>query len=211
MSEVDTPFRYIEFNPTWTVPPGILRKDVLPAIKRDPGYLQRKNMVVLTQQGTPVEPSAIDWAQYPGKSFPYLIRQQPGAANALGQVKFMFPNKHLVYLHDTPSVSLFGRTQRAFSSGCIRVEHPFDLAERLLENKSGWDRAKIEQVVESRQTTRVNLEEPVTVMLLYWTAAVERDGRVHFKKDIYERDAAVLDGLSQGFSFRKAPVFQPGN
>lgn len=198
--------RYIEFNPSWTIPPTILRKDILPAIKRDPTYLERKNMVVLTQQGTPVNPSTIDWSQYPRKGFPYKIRQQPGSDNALGQVKFMFPNKHLVYLHDTPSKSLFGRTQRALSSGCIRIENPFDLAEKLLENKSGWDRTKIEQIVESRETTRVNLEKPVTVMLLYWTAAVGQDGEVRFKKDIYKRDAAVLEGLNKEFSFRKASI-----
>jgi murein L,D-transpeptidase YcbB/YkuD len=201
---------YIEFNPTWTVPPTILRRDILPAIKRDPGYLQQKDMVVLTQQGAPVDPAGIDWTQYPGKGFPYLIRQQPGLANALGRVKFMFPNKHLVYLHDTPSKSLFERSERAFSSGCVRIEHPFDFAELLLEDKPGWDRAKIMQVVDSRQITRVNLDEPVTVILLYWTAAVGPDSTVHFKKDIYARDGAVLDGLNREFSFRKNPVIKPG-
>ena len=117
--------------------------------------------------------------------------------------------KHLVYLHDTPSKSLFERARRAFSSGCIRIEHPLNLAERLLENKTGWDRAKIEQVVASGKLTRVNLEKPVTVMLLYWTATVEQDGTVRFKKDIYERDAAVLEALNKEFSFRKTPVIQP--
>jgi murein L,D-transpeptidase YcbB/YkuD len=201
---------YIEFNPTWTVPPTILRNDILPAIRRDPGYLEKKNMVVLTQQGSPVDPAGIDWTQYPGKGFPYLIRQQPGPTNALGRVKFMFPNKHLVYLHDTPSKSLFERSERAFSSGCIRIEHPFDFAELLLQDKPGWDRAKIMQVVDSRQTTRVNLDEPVTVMLLYWTAAVEPDSTVRFKRDIYARDDAVLDSLNREFSFRKDPVIRTG-
>lgn len=199
--------RYLEFNPTWTVPPTILKKDVLPAIKRDPGYLAKKNMRVLDRQGNPVNAAAIDWSQYPGKSFPYMIRQEPGPNNALGRIKFMFPNKHLVYLHDTPSRSLFGRTERAFSSGCIRVENPFDFAERLLENTPGWDRARIMSEFDKGQTSRVNLAKPVTVMLLYWTVSVDATGTVNFKNDIYERDAAVLDGLNGGFEFRKSPIF----
>jgi murein L,D-transpeptidase YcbB/YkuD len=200
--------RYLEFNPTWTVPPTILRKDVLPAIKRNPGYLASKNMRVLDGQGKPVDATTLDWTQYPGKPFPYLIRQEPGPGNALGRVKFMFPNKHLVYLHDTPSKGLFDRTGRAFSSGCIRIENPFDFAERLLENTPGWDRARIMRELDTEKTSRVNLAEPVTVMLLYWTVAVDAAGTVNFKDDIYQRDAAVLEGLNGGFEFRKTPVFR---
>jgi murein L,D-transpeptidase YcbB/YkuD len=199
--------RYLEFNPTWTVPPTILRKDVLPAIRRDPGYLSKKNMRVLDGKGNPVDMAAIDWSQYPEKSFPYLIRQEPGPGNALGRIKFMFPNKHLVYLHDTPSKSLFEQSGRAFSSGCIRVENPFDFAARLLEKTHGWDRSRIMREVDTAKTSRVNLAEPVTVMLLYWTVAVDAAGTVTFKDDIYERDAAVLDGLDGGFEFRQSPVF----
>ena len=199
--------RYLEFNPTWTVPPTILKNDVLPAIKRNPGYLASKNMRVLDGQGKPVDAATLDWSQYPGKSFPYMIRQEPGPDNALGRVKFMFPNKHLVYLHDTPSKALFDRTGRAFSSGCIRIENPFDFAERLLENTPGWDRDRIMREVDKAQTSRVNLAEPVTVMLLYWTVAVEAGGSVNFKPDIYQRDAAVLEGLNGKFNFRQTPVF----
>lgn len=199
--------RYLEFNPTWTVPPTILRKDVLPAIKRNPGYLASKNMRVLDPQGNPVDAASLDWSQYPGKSFPYLIRQEPGPNNALGRVKFMFPNKHLVYLHDTPSKDLFERSGRAFSSGCIRIENPFDFAERLLENTPGWDRERIMRELDKAQTSRVNLAEPVTVMLLYWTVAVDASGTVNFKPDIYQRDAAVLEELNGKFEFRQTPVF----
>ena len=199
--------RYLEFNPTWTVPPTILRNDVLPAIKRDPGYLVKKNMRVLDRKGNPVDAAAIDWSQYPEKSFPYMIRQEPGPGNALGRIKFMFPNKHLVYLHDTPSKSLFERSDRAFSSGCIRVENPFDFAERLLEKTPGWDRSRIMREVDNAKTSRVNLAEQVTVMLLYWTVAVDAAGTVFFKEDIYQRDAVVLDGLNGGFEFRQSPIF----
>jgi murein L,D-transpeptidase YcbB/YkuD len=189
--------RYLDFNPTWTIPPGILRKETLPAIRRDPSYLSRNNMSVVTTSGKIVDPSTIDWAATT-KGFPYMVRQEPGPHNALGRVKFMFPNKYMVYLHDTPSKGLFARTERAFSHGCIRTQNPFDLAELLLEDQ-GWDRARIDQVIESRKTTRVNLEEPIPVMLLYWTAAVDEEGTVFFKKDVYNRDAPIIKGLDEPF------------
>ena len=183
--------RYIIFNPTWTVPPTILRKDILPKIKQDPDYLQKKNMLVLNQQGKQIDPVTIDWSEYPGKSFPFLIRQQPGPKNTLGRVKFMFPNKHIVYLHDTPSKSKFKRAERALSSGCIRIQNPLHFAELLLADKLGWSRVKINAVVKSREPTHVNLARPLTVMLLYWTAEVDSENRVIFKQDIYDRDSAV--------------------
>jgi murein L,D-transpeptidase YcbB/YkuD len=190
--------QYIEFNPTWTIPPGILRNEILPAIRRDTSYLSRNNMSVLTNSGTKVDPATIDWAATAQGGFPYIIRQEPGTRNALGQVKFIFPNKYAVYLHDTPSRGLFARTERAFSHGCIRTENPFDLAERLLDDQ-GWDRARVDSVMESRETTRVYLETPVTVMLLYWTAQADADGTVHFRKDLYDRDARIIEGLADPF------------
>ena len=189
--------RYLDFNPTWTIPPGILRKETLPAIRRDPSYLSRNNMSVVTTSGKIVDPSTIDWAATT-KSFPYMIRQEPGSHNALGRVKFMFPNKYMVYLHDTPSKGLFARTERAFSHGCIRTQNPFDLAEILLADQ-GWDRAKIDQVIASKKTTRINIETPISVMLLYWTAEVTDDGTVHFRKDVYNRDAPIIKGLDEPF------------
>jgi len=189
--------RYIDFNPTWTIPPGILRKETLPAIRKDPSYLSRNNMSVVTTSGKIVDPSTIDWAATT-QGFPYMIRQEPGPHNALGRVKFMFPNKYMVYLHDTPSKGLFARSERAFSHGCIRTQNPFDLAELLLEDQ-GWDRAKIDQVIESRKTTRVNLTEPMPVLLLYWTAEADTDGTVYFRKDVYNRDAAIIEGLDEPF------------
>jgi murein L,D-transpeptidase YcbB/YkuD len=110
----------------------------------------------------------------------------------------MFPNKYMVYLHDTPSKGLFARTERAFSHGCIRTQNPFDLATLLLDDQ-GWDRARIDQVVASKKTTRVNLKDPITVMLLYWTAEADPDGTVYFRKDVYNRDAPILEGLDEPF------------
>jgi murein L,D-transpeptidase YcbB/YkuD len=190
--------KYVEFNPTWTIPAGILRNETLPRIRKDPSYLSRNNMSVVTDSGKIVDPATIDWAATASKGFPYMIRQEPGTNNALGRVKFIFPNEHSVYLHDTPSKGLFERTERAFSHGCIRTENPLDLAALLLDDQ-GWDRARIDDVIQSKETTRVNLDKPVTIMLLYWTAQADADGVVHFRKDLYGRDAAIIEGLDQPF------------
>jgi murein L,D-transpeptidase YcbB/YkuD len=180
--------RYLDFNPTWTIPPGILRNETLPRIRKDPN----------TTAGKIVDPSTIDWAATATKGFPYMIRQEPGPHNALGRVKFIFPNKYMVYLHDTPSKGLFARTERAFSHGCIRTQNPFELATLLLGDQ-GWNRARVDQVVASKKNTRVNLEEPITVMLLYWTAEADDEGTVFFRRDVYDRDAPIIKGLDQPF------------
>jgi len=196
--------RYLEFNPTWTIPPGILSKDILPAVKRDPDYLKKRNINVIDRDGNVIDQSSIDWSQYPRRHFPYMLRQEPGPNNALGQVKFIFPNKHFVYLHDTPSKSLFERQDRTFSSGCIRVEKPLELAELLLNDPKGWNAAKITEVINSKQTVRVFLPEPMPVLLLYWTVAVDENGTVHFKHDPYGRDKAIVDGLTGSFRIRSS-------
>lgn len=190
--------RYIEFNPTWTIPSGILRKEILPTIRRDPEYLSTHDMSVVSATGEIVDPSTIDWAATAGKRFPYRIRQEPGPDNALGRVKFMFPNKYMVYLHDTPSKSLFAHSERAFSHGCIRTQKPLELATLLLQGQ-GWNRSRIDEVLASRKTTRVDLEPPLTVMLLYWTAEADAEGTVFFRKDVYHRDAPILAGLDEPF------------
>lgn len=187
---------YIEFNPTWTVPPTILKNDTLTEIRRDPGYLQKKNMQVLTRDGTVVDPASVNWQLYPGRGFPYILRQQPGPNNSLGRLKIMFPNEHLVYLHDTPSKDLFSRSERTFSSGCIRVEKVLELAELLLDDPA-WDQAAIADVIGERKTRRVSLRQPMPIYLVYWTVQVQDDGAVHFKRDPYQRDDAMIDVLSR--------------
>lgn len=202
--------QYLVFNPTWTVPPTILKKDVLPQIRKDPGYLARKNMVLLDRQGKTVDPSTLDPEELQSGRFPYVVRQEPGPTNALGRIKFIFPNEHFVFLHDTPSKGLFDRTERAFSSGCIRVENPFELAERLLDDPDHWNQESIRQVLDSKKTRTVHLEEPLQVLLLYWTAFVERGAqRVHFLPDIYDRDQRVLEGLNADFEI-SPPRNTPG-
>jgi L,D-transpeptidase YcbB len=187
--------QYLVLNPTWTVPPGILRKDKLPAIKRDPGYLARTNISVLTRDGLEIDPSTIDWQSMNANNFPYILRQRPGPDNALGQVKFIFPNKHFVFLHDTPSRALFDHSERAFSSGCIRVENPLELAERLLADRPEWDRAAIDKQIASGDLRTVHLKESYPVLIIYLTALVDPDGITRFYNDIYNRDQRVLQAL----------------
>ncbi len=182
---------YMEINPTWTVPPGILRNDVLPAIRRDVSYLANKNMSVIDRDGRRVDPATVDWQS---RSLPYSFRQEPGPNNALGEVKFIFPNKHFVFLHDTPNRALFSRPDRTFSSGCIRVENPFTLAELIMNEPAKWDQAALEGVRDTRKTRRINTPK-LPVLILYLTASVEQDGRVRFLKDVYDRDAKVLEAL----------------
>jgi len=197
--------KYLVFNPTWTVPPTILAKDILPAIKKDISYLKRKNMKVLSRNGKVLDPLTIEWNKYNGSNFPYIIRQDPGPSNALGRVKFIFPNKHFVFLHDTPSKALFNRDKRALSSGCIRVEHPYNLAEVVLNDSIKWNLQKIEDMVKSKKTRTVYLDNPLPVLLLYATAfpANRSDDIISFREDIYNRDQAILKELKGQFRRKK--------
>ena len=196
---------YVVFNPTWTIPPGILVKDKLPELKRNPGALKRMHIRVLDGSGREVDPYSINWHRYgPGRLPPYQFRQDPGPDNALGLVKIMFPNPYLVYLHDSPAKSLFEQDQRTFSSGCIRVQKPFELAELVL-NDPEWNQASIAQVIASEQTRTVNLKKPLPVMLIYWTAQPRPDGQVIFRNDIYNRDPATLAALDSDFRLPAPP------
>lgn len=190
----------VVFNPTWTVPPGILAKDILPAVRRDPSYLEKRGLKVIDRNGRPVSEAGIDFTRYSGATFPFMIRQDPGPTNALGRVKIMFPNAYLVYLHDTPSRALFEREQRAFSSGCIRTERPLELAELLLANPERWNRAAIDAVLDSGATRTVRLPKPVPVLMLYWTVDRDDQGAVVFKPDPYGRDPKLLKALDRPFA-----------
>ena len=195
--------KYLQFNPTWTVPPGILAKDILPRVLQDPGYLATKNMDLINRDGKKVDPASVDWSQYSARRLPpYQFVQRPGPTNALGRVKFIFPNEHFVFLHDTPSKGLFARTERTFSSGCIRVENPFELAEILLNDAEKWNPASIQKLLDSEKPQTVFLKDPMTVMLLYSTVGVADDEVVRFYSDIYDRDARVLKSLNADFEYR---------
>jgi murein L,D-transpeptidase YcbB/YkuD len=186
---------HVVLNPTWTVPPTILAKDILPAMRRDPGYLAKKKLEVLDRNGKPVDPASIDWSRATGKNFRYMLRQGPGPDNALGRVKIMFPNPYFVYLHDTPSRDLFEKEERAFSSGCIRVERPLELAQLILDDAKNWDSAAIERVVAEGTTRTVRVSRPATVLIMYWTIVPSREGRTVFKRDPYGRDARLARAL----------------
>jgi len=190
---------YIEINPTWTVPHSIASRELLPKIKQDPGYIASRNMIVLDRNGQQVDASGIDWASLSGRNFPFTLRQQPGPDNALGRIKFMFPNEHAVYLHDTPDKALFARDYRVFSHGCIRVQDPLRFAEILLDDPDKWSLEKIQAAVDSGVTQRVVLDRKIPIYLTYWTAAADDDGKVSFSRDPYDRDARVLTALDADF------------
>ncbi len=190
---------YVEINPFWNVPPSIARKEMLPKIQQDVSYLAQNNYVLFSDWSsgaTVIDPRTIDWSRVSKASFPYKIRQDSGEGNALGRVKFMFPNRFNIYLHDTPAKSLFSKPQRTFSHGCIRVQNPNDLAELVLSQEEGWSRERIEAVIASGERTIVSLKQPLPVHIVYLTSWVNKDGSVHFRDDVYERDLALARALS---------------
>ncbi|MFH1007933.1 MAG: L,D-transpeptidase family protein [Candidatus Latescibacterota bacterium] len=189
---------YLVLSPYWQVPLSIVVKDKLPLIRKDPSYLAQQNMKVFQGWGADtreVDPKTVDWSRVTAANFTYRLRQDPGPKNALGRVKFMFPNKYNVYLHDTPSRELFAKTERTFSSGCIRIEKPIELAEYLLRDNPKWTRDTILAAIDKRVEQTVGLPEPIPVHLLYCTAWAEEDGSIQFRKDIYGRDQRVYDAL----------------
>jgi len=188
--------KYLVLNPTWTPTPRMVRDDIAPKYREDPNYLAAHNMVVYDGSGAQIDAATADWSK-PGR---YRVVQQPGPDNALGEVKFMFPNKHHVYLHDTPSRNLFDENERAFSSGCIRVDDPIELARRLLADQPSWQPETIDATLASGETKTVHLSEPVPVYLLYWTANPLMEGpEIEYLPDVYERDQAVLEALDATF------------
>lgn len=199
--------RYIVFNPGWVVPPTILKEDILPKLVRDPGYLEKMKIRVIGRDGTALDPDAIEWTRYRSGNVPFTLKQDPGPHNALGRMKFIFPNKHLVYLHDTASANLFEKEERAFSSGCIRVEKYLELAQILLGDPVHWGRDRIRTVIDSGETRQVPLPSKMPIILIYATVSVDQSGSVIFKKDIYDRDGAVLEGLNETFGIWQRRAF----
>jgi murein L,D-transpeptidase YcbB/YkuD len=185
---------HLTLNPTWTIPPTILREDKLPELRRDAaGYLAANRMRVIDYQGNAVEAQSVDW-EHPGR---ILVRQDAGPQSALGRVALRFPNPFSVYLHDTPSQRLFDRLPRVFSSGCVRIERVEELVEQLLAEATPAQRARIAKQWQSGQTRRVDLPRPVPILMAYWTAQVSPDGRLQFRPDIYAQDARLLKALNR--------------
>lgn len=184
---------YMVVNPYWTVPTTIMLNDIVPKARKNPDYLRSENIKVFSgwsAAAPELDPAAIDWSKVSRNYLPYRLRQEPGAKNSLGTIKFMFPNQFDVYLHDTPAHSLFSRSMRAFSSGCIRVEKPLDLALYLLDDPA-WTRERLQKVIATRVETTLKVSRPILVMLLYMTAWVDEAGIVQFRQDVYNRDQAI--------------------
>jgi L,D-transpeptidase YcbB len=187
--------KYLVFNPDWTVPPTILAQDVLGGMRKGENPIAKKRLTILDQQGRAVDPATIDWQNATPRNFRYTLRQPPGPDNALGRIKFIFPNQHAIFLHDTPSRELFTADQRTFSSGCIRVERPLDLAAVLLEGQETWTASRIQETVDAKQSQTVFLTTPLPVLIVYWTVSVGAAGDLRFAKDVYSLDPAVLRAL----------------
>lgn len=189
---------YIVINPYWNIPPSIARDEMLPQLRRDPYALLEKGIRVFSGWGADaveIDPGMIDWTQVSGRRFPFKLRQDPGDQNALGRVKFMFPNHFNIYLHDTPSKSLFERTVRTFSHGCIRVEDPLRLAQLLLADDPMWPPGRLEEQIASDERRTVGLRRPLEVHLTYLTAWVDDAGVVQFRNDVYGRDRRLVTAL----------------
>lgn len=181
---------HVVFSPYWNVPYSIFKKELWPIIRNNPSYLEKHEMEIIGPDG-PVDPNRVRWHHYTGKSFPYRIRQKPGAQNALGLIKFSFPNPYGIYMHDTPYKELFLFQKRTFSHGCIRIEDPKWMAGYLLRDRIEWTAAAMDSAMASRHEQFVQLDQPMPVFITYFTAWVNETGTVQFRDDVYGHDAAM--------------------
>jgi murein L,D-transpeptidase YcbB/YkuD len=191
---------YLVINPVWNIPDSIARKEILKKIKKDPHYLAEQNIKVFSgwrAQEQPIDAERIDWSKVTAKALPYRLRQEPGPLNALGTLKFMFPNKYDVYLHDTPAKNLFSDNVRAFSHGCTRIEKPLELAEYLLRDDPRWSQKELVAALEKGTEQIVQILRPLNVHVLYLTAWVDESGLVQFRNDIYGRDKSLDEALRE--------------
>ncbi|MEL6685231.1 MAG: L,D-transpeptidase family protein, partial [Pseudomonadota bacterium] len=186
---------FMVINPSWYVPRSIITKEYLPQLRANP-YAVR-NLLITDRNGRVVDRSTADFSGYTTTNFPYSMREPPSQGNALGLVKFMFPNRHNIYLHDTPAKSLFGREVRAYSHGCVRLADPFDFAYALLAKQVGNPEEVFQAHLRTGRERRVDLEAPVPVHLIYRTAIAPADGGVEFRRDVYGRDARIWNALSR--------------
>lgn len=190
--------KYVVINPYWTITPSIASNEMLPKLRKDPGYLQKKHISLFKgwSDNKEIDPRSIDWDKVSPKAMnQYRLRQNPGPWNALGVLKLVFPNQYSVYMHDTPNHNLFGRSEKAFSHGCIRMDEPVKQAAIVLnESNGGWTEERINEIIESGKRTVVRLEKPMQVHIVYQTAWGE-SGTMHFARDIYGRDKRLEEAL----------------
>jgi murein L,D-transpeptidase YcbB/YkuD len=185
--------RHVVVNPYWNVPTSIIKGEIAPAVLRNPAYTDNQNMDLL-YNGQVVSPWQVDWAQVSTNNFPFRVRQRPGPGNSLGQIKFLFPNKHDVYLHDTPSKGLFSRSYRAFSHGCVRVQDPMAFADALMANEPNISRASLEGMYGPNERW-VNPQTQIPVHLAYFTLRVGEDGTIRSYGDVYGHNEALIDAM----------------
>jgi murein L,D-transpeptidase YcbB/YkuD len=188
------PMSYIVFSPYWNIPPSITKDEIIPAVRKNRNYLAEKNMEIVDSSGEPIDARRVDWKSDEKGEFPYRVRQKPGGDNSLGLVKFMFPNEYNIYIHDTPSRSLFQKETRALSHGCIRIENPDQFAKILLKDDE-WDDERIQEAMHQDDEEIVKLDRKIPVVLLYMTFWAGEDGKANFRSDVYDRDAALLKAL----------------
>ena len=190
---IDSSVTLITLNPTWTVPPTILKKDIIPKVRRDPGYLERSRIKAYDSSGRVVNPRSVNWNNPSG----ITLRQAAGSKGALGQAAIRFPNNHAVYLHDTPHQALFNKDQRATSSGCIRVENAMQLVKRLLRDTPEWSEAAIDKTVRNGKTVNARLGSSIPILIAYWTVDAVTPTQLVFKDDVYDRDPMMIKAFNQ--------------
>jgi len=196
---VETRVTAVNLNPTWTVPVSLIKKDIIPHVRKDPAYLEKMKIRILDAKGQEVDPKTLDWSTQSPVN--YTLRQDPGTINSLGQIRIDMPNKHAVYMHDTPKKQLFAQDARFHSSGCVRVADVGDFAEWLLRGNNGpggaWTRAGIDAAIASTARQDIRLDKPVPVAWIYLTGYATADGTAHFRDDVYGLDAPKSDPVPE--------------
>lgn len=199
---IDT-LKYIELNPTWKVPPRIAKEKFLPKLRENAEFLQANHLKIYDswrRDAKEVNPASVDWQKISDTRFPFKLEQTAGPHNSMGRIKFMFPNRFRVYLHDTPNRNLFNRHVRTFSSGCIRLARPFQLANRILSWENTQKQADVKAQMASGETIRIDIKQKLPIYLMYWTVWVDKNGDINFRNDIYERNKKIATGSEHGVS-----------
>lgn len=187
--------KYIVFSPRWTIPTSIIASEVLPAIKRNISYLAKKNFEVVDINGTIINPYTVKWSKYTANTLPYKIVQKPGEDNALGRVKFLFPNSFNIYMHDTPAKSYFNESARSFSHGCVRLAEPKKLAQYILRNDTSWTEMRIDTSMQQDHEIKYTIPQSIPVYIVYFTSWIDDRGNLNMRNDIYGRDERLLEAI----------------
>lgn len=198
--EIQSVMRGFQTNPYWTVPQSIAGEEYLPLLRRDPHALAASGFRIFSSwsdNDSELDPSTVDWSTVHPKAFPYRVRQEPGASNALGYIFFPFPNKYGIYMHDTANRWLFTEGSRNFSHGCIRLQNPLDFTEKVFKGKGGYDKSRVQAVINAGQQAHYTFPEPITLYVTYRTVGVASDGAPVFRDDVYGRDRRVVREMAR--------------